>query len=298
MSQYEPSGQGAALPLESPAPARAGPGRGSSVRWLAARLGIAGLLVGVSLAGLPYYLAPIAERVRHPLHVWMKPSGYVGQAAGILSLLLFLFMWLYPLRKKLRRLANVGSLSRWLEVHIVAGLSLPLVGAIHAGWRFHGLIGLGYGSMLLVSLSGIVGRYLYTRIPRTRSGVELSLDQIEIKRRELIARIAAAMHLDPRAVEADLADDDLPRGRKVRALSRRWREQARNEDQVDEQALAEAVRLARRQVALAQQVRRLDATQRLFRLWHIAHRPIAITAFLAIVIHVAVVVILGVTWIW
>ena len=259
----------------------------------------------------------MAERVRHPLHIWLKPSGYAGQTAGILALLLFLFMWLYPLRKKLRWMAGMGSLSRWLEIHIIAGLALPVVGAIHAGWRFHGLIGLGYASMLLVSLSGIVGRYLYARIPRTRSGVELSLDEIEIRRREMVARIAAAMRLDPREVEADLAATVTPRGggglasslfnliagdlrrwRAVRELGKRWSEEAGGESSLNRKALSQAVRLARRQVALAQQVRRLDATQRLFRLWHIAHRPIAITALISIFIHVTVVVALGVTWLW
>ena len=77
---------------------------------------------------------------------------------------------------------ELGSLQRWLDVHIVAGLSVPLVGALHAGWRFHGLIGLGYLAMLAVSLSGIVGRYLYIHIPRGRSGLEMSLDEIERQR--------------------------------------------------------------------------------------------------------------------
>jgi hypothetical protein len=51
-------------------------------------------------------------------------------------------------------------------------------------------------------------------------------------------------------------------------------------------------------MALTQQVRMLDATQRIFRYWHIAHRPFALTALAAVVIHVVVVVTLGVTWFW
>jgi hypothetical protein len=40
----------------------------------------------------------------------------------------------------------------------------------------------------------------------------------------------------------------------------------------------------------------LDATHKVFRWWHVAHRPFAITALVAVVIHVAVVVWLGATW--
>src|ERR1019366_9915412 len=57
-------------------------------------------LVAINIAGARYYLAPVAERVRDPLHPWLRPSGYVGQSAGILALVIFIFLWLYPLRKK------------------------------------------------------------------------------------------------------------------------------------------------------------------------------------------------------
>jgi hypothetical protein len=49
-------------------------------------------------------------------------------------------------------------------------------------------------------------------------------------------------------------------------------------------------------MSLTQQTRMLDATHRVFRYWHVAHRPFAITALVAVVIHVAVVVAVGATW--
>jgi hypothetical protein len=51
-------------------------------------------------------------------------------------------------------------------------------------------------------------------------------------------------------------------------------------------------------MALTQQVRMLGATHRLFHLWHVAHRPFAITALVAVVVHVGVVVAMGMTWFW
>jgi hypothetical protein len=257
--------------------------------------------------GLPYYLAPIGQRVRDPLHAWLKPSGYVGQSAGILALLLFVFMYLYPLRKRFRALAFTGALNRWLDVHIVVGLALPVLGAIHAGWRFQGLIGLGYVSMLLVSLSGFVGRYLYTRIPRSVSGLELDIAEIEQQREEALQQISRVTGMDAAEVRGALApsvaeagptglastlvamvSNDLAGWRAIRRLRREWRSPT----------LKQAVKLARREIALEQQVRMLEATRRLFRFWHIVHRPFSITAFIAVAIHVVVVVTLRVTWIW
>ena len=165
--------------------------RRASSRPFVPRIVLVGLVpaVAVALAGLPYYLLPLAGRLRHPWHDWLRPSGLVGQSAGFLAFGLFLFLWLYPIRKKMRALAFTGSLGRWLEVHIAAGILVPLIGAIHAGWRFDGLIGMGYLSMLVVSLSGVVGRYLYVHIPRSRDGLELSRAAVADERRALLGAL-------------------------------------------------------------------------------------------------------------
>jgi len=275
-----------------------------------------GLLVAVNLAGIPYYVLPMAERVRSPLHPWLKPSGYIGQSAGVLALALLLFLWLYPVRKKLSHVSWLGPVASWLDAHIVAGCALPLLVAIHASWRFEGLIGLGYLALLVVCASGLVGRYLYVRIPRSKSGLELSVEEAVAQRKLLVYRIAAATRLQVELVEAVLAPprarprrkiglggaivqmirDDGARRRAVRALGRWWEESAPTRAPVDRAALAEVLRLARREMALAQQLRMLDETHRLFRYWHAAHRPVALTALLAVVLHVAVVVAVGATW--
>jgi len=132
------------------------PGRSGRAAWpvrtaQVVGLGIFALCGGLMLAGRAYYQAGIAVRVRSPWHAWLKPSGTIGQSLGLLALALFLFLWLYPLRKKLgRRAERLGRVPLWLDVHIVAGLLVPLVAAVHAGWRFNGLIGLGYLSLFVV----------------------------------------------------------------------------------------------------------------------------------------------------
>lgn len=283
--------------------------------WLGVLLAIP---IIVTAWGLPYYIAALAARVRSPLHPLLHPSGLLGQSFGIAGLALFLFMWLYPMRKQLRWLSFTGTLGDWMRVHAVMGLALPLLVAVHAAWRFRGLIGLGYAAMVLVCASGIVGRYLYTRIPRSRSGLELSRDEATGQRKALITEIAAALETDPVEVEAALdatlapagatgrsgalaalrhmLGDDFARWRAVQNLRRRWSAPRPGQPPVAGKTIQRALGLARREIALAQQLVLLDRTQRLLRYWHVAHRPVAITALLAVMVHVVVAVVMGQTW--
>jgi len=276
-----------------------------------------GILSALNLIGAHYYLAPKSEQVRDPFHPWLKPSGYLGQSAGILALAIFLFLWLYPLRKKFRWLSFTGTIARWLDVHSLAALGLPLLVAMHAAWRFGGIIGLGFWSMMIVWASGIVGRYLYARIPRSQAGVELTIEEIGAQRQALLQEIAQWSGLEMAAIEAALDADPTPteglglwqtvrrmiaddrrRRRAARALRREIRQRRPQNRKDDRAALREALRLANREMALVQQSRMLGATQNVLRFWHVAHRPLAITALVAVVVHVAVVVSLGATWFW
>ena len=275
-----------------------------------------GLLALANLAGLPYFILSSAERVRSPLHPWFRPTGYVGQTAGIVVFALFLFLWLYPLRKRFRRLAFTGSVARWLHFHVIAGLCIPMVGALHAAWHFTGLIGFGFGAMMAAWASGVVGRYLYVHIPHSKSGVELTLEEVEAQRSALLQQIVEATGLDPELLDhvvtagdappaserldvprtfIRMAHDDFRRWRMARSLRVRWHGTG-TRGSTSDAMLDRVPELIRRRIALTQQVRMLDATQRLFRYWHVAHKPMAISALVAVVLHVVTAVALGVTW--
>lgn len=264
------------------------------------------------IKGLPYFQLPMAERVRSPLHLLFRPSGLIGQTAGIIAFSFFIFLWLYPIRKRFRWLAFTGSISQWLSVHIVAGLSIPMIAGLHAGWRFNGLAGLCYISMFIVVLSGIVGRFIYSQIPRSRSGLALSLDEIRARGDESMLRIVATTGIQREELRKSLGfsgptaarpglwqtiprmiGNNLERSRRLQRLRREWAGRV----ELPADAVAAALRLARQQIALEQQLELLDATQRIFRFWHTAHMPFAVTALVTVLIHVAVAIVMGVTWV-
>src|ERR1700730_3546375 len=84
-------------------------------------------------------------------------------------------IFLYPLRKRWAWLQKQGNSKHWLDHHVVLGMGAPVCVAFHSSFKFHGLAGIAFWVMLAVSLSGLIGRYLYAQIPRQVASAELSL---------------------------------------------------------------------------------------------------------------------------
>ncbi len=98
--------------------------------------------------------------------------GLVGHGIGVAGFLLMLMTeTLYSIRKQLTD-ARWGSMAGWLRFHMVTGLVGPYLVLLHTSMRFRGLAGLVMLLTLVVAVSGLVGRYLYTAVPRTIDGIE------------------------------------------------------------------------------------------------------------------------------
>ena len=96
-----------------------------------------------------------------------------GHTLGIFGFLLMLMTeTLYSLRKRSRS-ARWGKMSAWLEFHIFTGLVGPFMVLLHTSWKFNGLAGVTTLFTVIIVLSGFIGRYIFTRIPRTAEGLEI-----------------------------------------------------------------------------------------------------------------------------
>ncbi len=99
-------------------------------------------------------------------------SEFVGHTIGILGfILMILTETLYSLRKRSRS-ARWGRMSGWLQFHIFTGIVGPFMVLLHSSWKFNGLAGAVIILTGIVVFSGFIGRYIYTRIPRTADGFE------------------------------------------------------------------------------------------------------------------------------
>ncbi|OYU72180.1 MAG: hypothetical protein CFE45_40840, partial [Burkholderiales bacterium PBB5] len=80
-------------------------------------------------------------------------------------------LFAYPLRKRWQTLARFGRAKWWFVVHMVLGIGGPLMVLAHSTFRVGSLnAAVALFSMLLVSGSGVAGRFLYLRIHRGLGG--------------------------------------------------------------------------------------------------------------------------------
>lgn len=101
-----------------------------------------------------------------------KASSALGHWTGIIGLVLMLCsQTLYSLRKQTKD-ARWGPMVKWLQAHVMMGLVGPYMVLIHSAGKFNGLAGISALATVVVLLSGIVGRYIYTSIPREIEGVD------------------------------------------------------------------------------------------------------------------------------
>jgi hypothetical protein len=157
--------------------------RGNRELWLA-------LLAMVLLSGL-YGLVVVWTREIPPAH------ELFGHGIGIIGFLLMLMTeTLYSLRKRSRSV-KWGRMSTWLQVHIFMGLVGPFMVLLHSSWKFNGLAGVTTLLTVIIVVSGFIGRYIFTRIPRTLDGLEIegTLSQEALKQARRLMALWHTVHI-------------------------------------------------------------------------------------------------------
>lgn len=260
-----------------------------------------GAVASFAYQGFDYYRTPLIERPRHELYWSYKPGGTLGLWFGIVGAGMMTLMLAYSLRKRWRPLRHLGPVRVWLDYHIFLGVCGPLFIVLHSSFKAQGLVSLSFWSMVAVALSGVLGRYLYRQIPRSRAGDELSLAEAEAQDRELTRQLVQSFGLPPSAVVEleTAAETGLDPNRsllsllllaqfEVFAMRRRLRRFSRRFDGVEpglrrrfERAVARKARL-RRRLLLWSRLRQV------FHYWHVLHKPFAIVMYLFMIVHIGV----------
>jgi hypothetical protein len=128
----------------------------------------------------------------------IPPAGELfGHGMGILGFILMLLTeTLYSLRKR-SRVARWGKMSSWLQFHIFTGLVGPYMVLLHTSWKFHGLAGATTLLTIIIVMSGFVGRYIYTRIPRSMDGREIAgaLSEDALRRARRLLALWHTIHI-------------------------------------------------------------------------------------------------------
>ena len=126
---------------------------------------------------LSFFAAIVITAVYAFVVFWTRaipPAGaFFGHMLGVLGFILMLLTEvLYSIRKR-SRTARWGNMASWLQFHIFTGLVGPYLVLLHSSWKFNGLAGATTLLTIIIVISGFIGRYIYTQIPRTLEGVEI-----------------------------------------------------------------------------------------------------------------------------
>ncbi len=253
--------------------------------------------------GRSYYGTALKVRGYAPEHGLLRPSGHAGIFFGIVGLALICVTLIYAIRKKFR--PKGGNLKIWLEVHIFCGIVGPALITLHTSFKFNGLISVAYWSMVVVVLSGFVGRYLFVRIPKTLRGVELSAADLEARVAE-IRELLGSAGLSPQELArlegrdasgrerarpglvAGLLFGDLRGWFRSRRLARRLHEAG-----AEPELVHETIGLVSERESLQRRIALLGRTKKLFDLWHVLHKPLVYVMLAIAALHVFVAVYFG-----
>ncbi|MFT7676354.1 MAG: thioredoxin reductase/Pyruvate/2-oxoacid:ferredoxin oxidoreductase delta subunit [Planctomycetota bacterium] len=249
-----------------------------------------------------YYVLPLHERPAHQLHGFLRPSRDWGLGFGIAGVVCILANLCYLLRRVPGLPLRWGSPRAWMTSHVVTGLLALMLALLHSGMAprdsvgGHALIGL-----VVIIITGAIGRYLYAFVPRATMGRELALDEV----RDRVLRLAGEWEREHQAFgeRARTAVHELvERERWKRTLVHRLlgilhQRRALKDclgdlareglgSGVPEAQVRRVIALARRAHRMALMAARYEDLRSMMSTWRYIHRWAAVLMVLLVIVHV------------
>jgi len=111
---------------------------------------------------------------------WLTAESGWGYALGIIGGSLMLLLLLYPLRKHWKLARNWFGISHWFKIHMLLGVIGPVLILFHSNFQLGSMnSNIALFSMLLVSSSGVIGRYAYQKIHRGLYGKQVEFSELK-----------------------------------------------------------------------------------------------------------------------
>ncbi len=101
----------------------------------------------------------------------------IGHFFGWTGFGLILITNFYIIRKRSAFLQKFGTSVGWLNFHMFCGLAGPTFIVFHSDFKVRGLVGVSFWSMIIIAVSGIVGRYFYLQVASQTSELEGDSDK-------------------------------------------------------------------------------------------------------------------------
>ena len=111
--------------------------------------------------------AGIVERVVY------RPGPGLSVYCGLVGTGLMVIAAIYPIFRRIKIFRWIASNTMWFDFHMMAGTVGPMFVILHSAIKLDTWVSAAFWSMIIVVVSGVLGRYLYTLVPALSSGVEL-----------------------------------------------------------------------------------------------------------------------------
>ncbi len=155
------------------------------VKALGAALILTMLVLAFAAYNIDYYGLERFERPAHPKHETLRPGRGTGLLLGIAAIGLVAVNLLYLVRRAPRFAARfsgypIGSLRGWMTSHVATGILAFLLAMLHAAMAPRNTVGShAMWALLVLLITGAIGRYLYAWVPRAANGRELEIDEVK-----------------------------------------------------------------------------------------------------------------------
>lgn len=233
---------------------------------------------------------------------WM---GYIGAGMMVISAL-------YTLRLHVPGLRRIGSSRTWFDFHVVFGLAGPVLSLLHTDmqiWAIHerALVVSLWWCVTFIVVSGIVGRFLYTAIPKLEASTEREKRRLD----EGIQQIAdqwAAMTMSANVLAQfqkarEKSEDDGGAHEDMGAFAFFWflvrSEVSRISGEIslrfktlggmqNKKLRASTIRLMSRRSVVERRMQLYGLAKRLLAQWRGIHIGVSIVMFVLLIAHVAI----------
>jgi hypothetical protein len=244
----------------------------------------------------------------------LTPESGTGYWLGVAGSSLMVLLLLYPLRKRMKFLRFLGTTVFWFRAHMVLGVIGPVLILLHANFRLGSVnSNVALAAMLVVAVSGIIGRYLYSGIHLGLYGRKAVVREIladaDASRELIAAGLPVADHIVAQLNAFSHLGTTTSRGAlagllllpviswRARLFRRRLIAAARRVIDVEGKRLGWSRKVRRRQIASVADLVTLHVAavrkaavfglyERLFRLWHVFHLPLFFLLMIAAIIHI------------
>ena len=235
---------------------------------------------------------------------YYKPGEGLGYNLGLAGGLMMLTLLLYSARKHLTFMQKLGKLKYWFRIHMMLGVIGPILIIFHTTFRLGSLNAtIAFYCMLLVAGSGLIGRFVYTRIHKglygSRSTLKEAYEDLAISQ----GNINSKLHFFPK-VEKKIKSFEFEALEKKRGflegiwfflsfdmrrmlLAWRCKRYIHLKLGAGKQDLAdEASDLIRQYLAQIQTVAQFKKFEQIFSTWHVLHIPLMYMMVATAIFHV------------